>query len=189
MTVFVQGAAVSAVEAGWQANTIQAIGSIWASSRQPVARPPIFGHAAGGHGVERRLIWLLATSMARAWTLSAEPAVSLPAPATDVAAEVHGGVPAVLVLDAGALTAYAPSGTILATASVGGSALLLRDQDGDGLDDVLVCGPSGVVWLPWTATFGAAGPVTATPCSALVARTPSRPPRAVGPRRAPPPQP
>jgi hypothetical protein len=73
-----------------------------------------------------------------------------------------------VVSDAGNTWDLAPDGTILAQTAEGAVALGARDLDGDGLADLVVCGPNGFGWIPWsTGGLGGRVRIDAAACVAL----------------------
>lgn len=115
---------------------------------------------------------LAASAGAGAWTPTAPLAMGLPAPARDLAFGTFDGAPRILAVgEAGTWLLDPGSGLVVAGRVEGGRAVLLRDHDGDGRLDALVCGPRGVELLLVSArSLGAPSPVADGPCETFAFR-------------------
>lgn len=113
-------------------------------------------------------LWWLCT--AGASTLTADAPVSGPTGLADVAAIEVAGTPLLARLGTSELSLVQADGTAVLALPSGGAALLVRDQDGDGVEDLLVCSSDGIeVYLGDGTTLAGPTALSSTPCVDLLA--------------------
>jgi len=77
---------------------------------------------------------------------------------------------AFVVVDGQRVVAVDRDGAVLQERSTDAVALVLYDVDHDDLDDVVLCGPSGVAWLRWEFHLEPITQLDPSPCTKIVAR-------------------
>lgn len=96
-------------------------------------------------------------------SLVSGPGVPLLTTPVDAAVDARG----LVVVDGVVLAIVDGTGAILDGLAHDAVRVALYDVDGDGLDDVVTCGPSGVGYLPWVAGLGAPVALDGSPCQEL----------------------